>query len=225
MQHEAVFVFSVEAKRVWVQIKPSLLKTWVRLIRFYPPLGLSVNLSPMCVWVWHLIKLISYSSFSFIQLLLFITGGFIHCILQKNNIYTSLVTFEPNSQPAPLGLMAQLSTSSGSDQTRSQNAPLCGISWLRSMVRIWSSVLMSGESPPWTQSTCSSINCKKLKNHFFNLKNECQKNLDFRRCLNASQLTAATVNMSNTLVQYRQAFALPYLVWHSSAREQSAQGA
>lgn len=72
------------------------------------------------------------------------------------------MTFEPNSQPAPLGLMAQVSTSSGSDQTRSQNAPLCGISWLRSMVRIWSSVLMSGESPPWTQSTCSSISYQKF---------------------------------------------------------------
>ena len=30
-------------------------------------------------------------------------------------------------------------------------------------------------------------------------------------------LTAATVNMSNTLVQYLQALAFPYLVWHSSA--------
>lgn len=29
-------------------------------------------------------------------------------------------------------------------------------------------------------------------------------------------LTAATVSMSNTLVQYRQALAFPYLVWHSS---------
>lgn len=72
------------------------------------------------------------------------------------------MTFEPNSQPAPLGLMAQVSTSSGSDQTRSQNAPLCGISWFRSMVRIWSNVLMSGESPPWTHSTCSSINYQKF---------------------------------------------------------------
>jgi len=39
----------------------------------------------------------------------------------------------------------------------SQKAPLCGISWLRSMVRIWSRVLMSGESPPWTHSTDSSM--------------------------------------------------------------------
>lgn len=32
-------------------------------------------------------------------------------------------------------------------------------------------------------------------------------------------LTAATVNMSKTFVQYRQAFAFPYFVWHSSARQ------
>lgn len=32
-------------------------------------------------------------------------------------------------------------------------------------------------------------------------------------------LTAATVSMSNTLVQYRQAFAFPYFVWHSSAKK------
>ena len=38
----------------------------------------------------------------------------------------SVVTFAPNNQPAPLGLTAQLSTSSGSDQTRSQNAPAEG---------------------------------------------------------------------------------------------------
>lgn len=72
--------------------------------------------------------------------------------------HTSLVTLEPKSQPAPRGLIAQVSTSSGSDHTRSQKAPLWGISWLRSIVRIWSKVLMSGERPPWTQSTCSSIN-------------------------------------------------------------------
>ena len=35
----------------------------------------------------------------------------------------SLVTDWPNSHPAPLGLTAQESTSSGSDQTKSQNAP------------------------------------------------------------------------------------------------------
>lgn len=72
--------------------------------------------------------------------------------------FTSLVTLEPNSQPAPLGLIAQVSTSSGSDHTRSQKAPLWGISWLRSIVRIWSKVLISGERPPWTHRICSSIN-------------------------------------------------------------------
>lgn len=80
------------------------------------------------------------------------------------NALTSLVTLAPNSQPAPLGLIAQVSTSSGSDQTRSQNAPLWGISWLRSMVRIWSKVLMSGERPPCTQRICSSINCGRNQN-------------------------------------------------------------
>lgn len=74
---------------------------------------------------------------------------------------TSLVTFAPKSQPAPLGLMAQVSTSSGSDHTRSQNAPLWGISWFRSMVRIWSRVFMSGERPPWTHKICSSISWQK----------------------------------------------------------------
>jgi len=37
---------------------------------------------------------------------------------------TSFVTFAPKSQPAPRGLMAHVSTSSGSDHTRSQKAPL-----------------------------------------------------------------------------------------------------
>lgn len=32
-------------------------------------------------------------------------------------------------------------------------------------------------------------------------------------------LTAAIVSMSNTLVQYLHAFAFPYLVWHSSAKQ------
>lgn len=78
---------------------------------------------------------------------------------------TSFVTLEPNSQPAPRGLIAQVSTSSGSDHTRSQKAPLWGISWLRSMVRIWSKVLMSGERPPWTHRTCSSINLIRHEKH------------------------------------------------------------
>lgn len=42
----------------------------------------------------------------------------------KKTGFTSFVTFAPKSQPAPRGLIAQVSTSSGSDQTRSQNAPL-----------------------------------------------------------------------------------------------------
>lgn len=46
----------------------------------------------------------------------------------QNGVVTSLVTLAPKSQPAPRGLMAHVSTSSGSDQTRSQKAPLWGIS-------------------------------------------------------------------------------------------------
>ena len=38
----------------------------------------------------------------------------------------SFVTLAPKSQPAPRGLTAQASTSSGSDHTKSQNAP-----WIR----------------------------------------------------------------------------------------------
>ena len=48
--------------------------------------------------------------------------------MMDENTLTSLETLSPNNQPAPLGLTAQVSTSSGSLQTRSQNAPSCGIS-------------------------------------------------------------------------------------------------
>ena len=66
------------------------------------------------------------------------------------------LTFEPNSQPAPRGLTAHVSMSSGSDHMRSQNAPSCGISCLRSIIRIWSMVRTSGDNPPWTHSTFPS---------------------------------------------------------------------
>lgn len=36
-----------------------------------------------------------------------------------------------------------------------------------------------------------------------------------------NELTAATVSISNTFVQYLQAFAFPYLVWHSSKNGQN----
>lgn len=49
---------------------------------------------------------------------------------------TSLDTLSPKSQPAPLGLTAQVSTSSGSLQTRSQKAPSCGISCALATTRI-----------------------------------------------------------------------------------------
>lgn len=44
----------------------------------------------------------------------------------------------------------------------------------------------------------------------------------YERIMN--ELTAATVSMSNTLVQYRQAFAFPYFVWHSSKKQQKTNG-
>ena len=49
----------------------------------------------------------------------------------------SAVTRAPNSQPAPRGLTAQVSMSSGSLHIRSQKGPSCGISHTRSMVRTW----------------------------------------------------------------------------------------
>lgn len=70
---------------------------------------------------------------------------------------TSDETLSPNNHPAPLGLTAHVSTSSGSDQTRSQNAPSWGISCARATTRIWSRVLISGDKPPCTQSTLPSI--------------------------------------------------------------------
>ena len=90
------------------------------------------------------------------------------------------MTLLPNSHPAPRGLTAQLSMSSGSDHIRSrrekkkgshirrmwtsgtfvpQNAPSWGISCARDRIRIWSSDRMSGESPPWTHSVVPSIIC------------------------------------------------------------------
>lgn len=73
---------------------------------------------------------------------------------------TSPVTLSPNNQPAPLGLTAHVSTSSGSDHMRSsvscyhrkqsspQNGPSCGTSCALDIVRTWSSVRISGDSPP-----------------------------------------------------------------------------
>ena len=49
---------------------------------------------------------------------------------------TSLDTLSPNNHPAPLGLTAQVSTSSGSLHTRSQKAPSCGISCALATTRI-----------------------------------------------------------------------------------------
>lgn len=49
---------------------------------------------------------------------------------------TSSVTLEPKSQPAPRGLICQVSISSGSDHMRSQKEPSWGISWFLGMVLI-----------------------------------------------------------------------------------------
>jgi hypothetical protein len=43
-----------------------------------------------------------------------------------------------------------------------QKAPSCGISWARDNTRIWSSVRISGESPPCTQSVSPSIIYSKV---------------------------------------------------------------
>ena len=93
-----------------------------------------------------------------------------HSLRKYNQSFSSLTstTCLPNSHPAPLGEMFHalhppkpeppVSNSSGSLQTRSQKAPLWGISWLRSIVLIWSKVLISGERPPCTQRIWPSIN-------------------------------------------------------------------
>jgi hypothetical protein len=49
---------------------------------------------------------------------------------------TSEVTLDPKSQPAPRGLTAHVSISSGSLHMRSQNGPSCGISQFRSITLI-----------------------------------------------------------------------------------------
>ena len=67
---------------------------------------------------------------------------------RERMVHTSELTLSPNSQPAPRGDTAQVSTSSGSLHTRSQKAPSCGISCARATTLIWSRVLISGERPP-----------------------------------------------------------------------------
>ena len=43
------------------------------------------------------------------------------------------------------------------DRQAGRQTPSCGTSCFRSIIRIWSSVLMDGDRPPCTQNTCSSI--------------------------------------------------------------------
>lgn len=71
--------------------------------------------------------------------------------------HTSPVTLDPNNHPAPRGLTAHVSTSSGSDHIKSQNGPSCGTSCARDIVRTWSSVRISGDRPPWTQRMDESM--------------------------------------------------------------------
>lgn len=53
-----------------------------------------------------------------------------------DEMITSEVTLDPNSQPAPRGLTAHVSISSGSLHMRSQNGPSWGISQFRSITLI-----------------------------------------------------------------------------------------
>lgn len=61
--------------------------------------------------------------------------------------------------------------------------------------------------------------CKVLHNTQYVISSAIQRWQAIEKPLN--KLTAATVSMSNTFVQYRQAFAFPYLVWHSSKNKQN----
>jgi hypothetical protein len=56
--------------------------------------------------------------------------------LKRFKVRTSVATLSPNNHPAPLGLIAHVSTSSGSLHTRSQKAPSCGISCALATTRI-----------------------------------------------------------------------------------------
>lgn len=68
---------------------------------------------------------------------------------KKKKIITSEVTCAPKSHPAPRCDIAQgVSISSGSDHIKSQKGPVCGISCLRSINRIWSIVDISVDNPP-----------------------------------------------------------------------------
>lgn len=139
------------------------------------------------------------------------------------------MTFPPKSHPAPRGLTAQLSTSSGSDHMRSssnpvhhnesirastylrsgspQNAPSCGISCAREMTRIWSSVLMSGERPPCTHRTVPSIILVKRARQPVTES----RGIEDRR-------TAARLSRSKTAQHAFHTVGLPNFVWHSSGR-------
>lgn len=77
--------------------------------------------------------------------------------------YNSFAVYHIYYLQRPLILVKKhyhVSTSSGSDHTKSQNAPLWGISWFLSNVRIWSIVFISGLNPPCTQRIFSSISYK-----------------------------------------------------------------
>jgi len=61
----------------------------------------------------------------------------LYIVINKRKKNTSWVTLVPKSQPAPRGLTAHVSISSGSLHIRSQKGPSYGISQLRSVICIW----------------------------------------------------------------------------------------
>jgi len=71
--------------------------------------------------------------------------------------------FPPNKYPAPLGLKAHPSISSGSDHIKSHIGPSWGISYFLSIVLISSIDLIEGDRPPWMQNTFPSIIAAKGK--------------------------------------------------------------
>lgn len=160
-----------------------------------------------------------------------------YLILKDNNTYT-VPRLWPSSQTASRRLLDWwprcphlLGQTRPDHRTRPcVESPGC-VRWCESGPTSWClGKVLRGRKAPAHLSTIKSscVTTEKL----FCYKSESQKVWDISQCLNASQndwkhlkLTAATVSMSNTLVQYRQAFALPYLVWHSSTREQSTQRA
>lgn len=75
-------------------------------------------------------------------------------IINILSLHTSEVTLDPKSQPAPRGLTAHVSISSGSLHIRSQKGPSCGISQLRSITLICHIIYKEGRN---ISSACAHI--------------------------------------------------------------------